>query len=159
MRIYHKSFGSEFGDVASMLIWIESCLPHTHYIRNLDEIGIVVCECAHNIIEHHIKRVSKMQLYTNQPVFPKYQVCIKNTAFFKKTYSVFCTLLVKPTQILITFNFPFKPCYKGCIKVKNLGGRGKRIMTLFSAKTRSHIHYGISRGVITLRIPCKYFHS
>ncbi|WP_276896200.1 hypothetical protein [Helicobacter japonicus] len=44
MRIYHKSFGSEFSDVASMLIWIESCLPHTHYIHNLDEIGIVVCE-------------------------------------------------------------------------------------------------------------------
>ena len=170
MRIYRTHFEGDLLAVAPFLAWVESHIPKA---QNLDEIGLALCECVHNIIEHHIQRISKKELYIKPSVYKPlpqshashfaslltssrtHSTRRNNTSYLLHKSYIACMLVIKPTQILMTFTFPFKPCYKmrKTPMMRVLGGRGERIIKFCLAQTRIRVYYGLSKGIVTLYMP------
>ncbi|TLD88364.1 MULTISPECIES: hypothetical protein [Helicobacter] len=61
MKVYVRYFYAHWLEVDSVFAWIESVMLR---VKNADEISLAFCECANNIIEHHILRVSKNELFS-----------------------------------------------------------------------------------------------
>ncbi|WP_147288748.1 hypothetical protein [Helicobacter marmotae] len=144
MRVYQREFKASLSDVGAMLVWIESHLPCKG--QSIDNIGLAFCECAHNIIEHHIMRIDKLHLYT----LPKSRPLPCSLGLSK---GITCKMIIKATHIIVTLSFPFKPCYK---YAKNtafvpLGGRGKALIKACGGAFRLRV--SPPRGILSLR--CK----
>lgn len=146
MKVYSRDFGAEFECVAPAIKWIESHLGAYSPLQ-IDVITLAVCECLHNILEHHIKRINKNKIFATESSKSNFVL------YSSKSKTIHYRLCIKPTHIFVTLTYPFKPCYK-FIKTsyKFLGGRGIRIIKHCCANIHSKVDYKKTTGVLTLRI-------